>query len=72
LQIKKYFEQSKVTNFFAAANNEGRDKRPILLACAMQGPGCVDIHFKWARYRQSYIKEVFVSEETFLQQLKSS
>ena len=45
--------------YLLASNNDGKSRKPLLIGCALQGSGWVDIHLKWARYRRDYITKFF-------------
>ena len=64
-ECKNFFEKCQITNYVAAVNCEGRSVKPILFGCVISGKGWTDFHFKWAKYRRSYIKQVSKTKEQF-------
>ncbi len=71
-ECQNYYQSTEAIAFFSALQNEGKSLQPVLFGCALQGKGWVDLHFKYARYRQSYIDKCFGGELNFLEQLTTS
>ena len=65
----EYFKDAKVLRYILASNNGGKSRKPLLLGCAIQGFGWLDIHLKWARYRRDYMH--LISEEDFDKELET-
>ena len=42
----------------AASHNGGRDTKPVIMGCAFQGKGWMDLHVNWVRYTKDYQNRV--------------
>ena len=65
----EYFKDVKILRYILASNNSGKSRKPLLLGCAIQGIGWLDIHFKWARYKRDYMH--LISEDDFDKELET-
>lgn len=54
-----YFKDAAVVRYILASNNSGKSRKPMLVGCALQGSGWLDLHLKWVRYRKEYIAAHF-------------
>jgi hypothetical protein len=61
-----YYEQMKLVKVLGASINQGKAVRPAIFCGVLEGPTSVDLHFKFCKYRQSYIRDCFKDSESFL------
>lgn len=55
--------------FLLASNDGGKNRKPLLVGCALKGIAWLDIHLKWIRYKRDYMS--LVSEDTFDKEIQT-